>query len=107
MEHSRSIIRRLMKNFALLLISATLLFTSCDKKESIIENVPGIMKITQSGACNVLIQLNSGKTLFPTNPDKVKSFLTDGRQVTVSYRPDSEFVSPCSGSEAAIIEAIR
>ena len=96
-----------MKLLASLLLATTFLFSSCDKKESVVENVPGIMRISDSGACNVLIQLNTGKTLFPTNPDKVKTFQTDGRQVTVSYRPDKEFVSPCAGSEAALIEAIR
>lgn len=96
-----------MKIFILILLTTALLFGSCDKKEAIIENVHGVMRVTDSGACNVLIHLNSGKSLFPTNPDKVKSFMTNGKQVTVSYRLDTEFVSPCSGSEAAIIEAIR
>ena len=90
-----------------ILIGAGLLFSGCDKKEPVIENVPGIMRISETGACRVLIQLNTGRSLFPTNPDNVQSFLTDGRQVTVSYRPDKEFVSPCSGSEPALIEAIR
>jgi hypothetical protein len=90
-----------------ILVAACLLFGACDKKEPVIENVPGVMRISETGACKVLIQLNTGKSLFPTNPDKVQSFLTDGRQVTVSYRPDGEFVSPCSGSDPALIEAIR
>jgi hypothetical protein len=84
-----------------------LLFSSCDKKEPIIQNVQGVMEITDTGACTVLIRLNSGPTLFPTNPDKLKGFLTDGRQVTVSYRADTEFVSPCIGTEPALIETIR
>ena len=96
-----------MKLFTSLLLAAGLFFSACDKKEPIIQNVPGVMKITSSGACTVLIQLNSGQTLFPTNPDKVKSFLTDGRQVIVSYRADTEFVSPCSGADPALIENIR
>jgi hypothetical protein len=96
-----------MKLFTILLLATGLFISSCDKKEPIIENVPGVMKISSTGACTVLIQLNSGKSLFPTNPDKVKPFSTDGRQVTVSYRSDTEFVSPCSGSEPALIESIR
>ena len=85
----------------------SMIFVSCDKKEPIVENVSGVMKISDTGACRVLIQLNTGLSLFPTNPDKVQSFLTEGRRVTVSYRPDNEFVSPCAGSEPAIIESIR
>ena len=90
-----------------ILIAASLLFGACDKKEPIIENVPGVMRISETGACRILIQLNTGTSLFPTNQDKVQSFLTDGRQVTVSYRLDGDFVSPCSGSEPALIESIR
>lgn len=96
-----------MKLFAFLLFGASLLFSSCDKKEPVIQNVSGIMKLSDNGACTVLIQLSSGQSLFPTNPDKVKSFLTDGKQVTLSYRFDPDFVSPCSGSEPAFIESIR
>ena len=96
-----------MRLFAIVLLAISMVFVSCDKKEPIVENVSGVIKINENGACRVLIQLNSGLSLFPTNPDKVQSFLTDGRQVTVSYRPDSEFVSPCTGSEPAIIEDIR
>ena len=90
-----------------ILIAVCLLFGACDKKEPVVENVSGVMRISETGACRILIQLTTGTSLFPTNPDKVKSFLSDGRQVTVTYRPDSEFVSPCSGSEPALIEAIR
>ncbi|NEU08413.1 hypothetical protein GZH53_08845 [Flavihumibacter sp. R14] len=90
-----------------LLITGSLLFSGCDKKEPIIQNVPGVMRISNTGACRVLIELNSGKSLFPTNLDKLQSFLTNGREVTVSYRHDADFVSPCSGSEPALIESIR
>jgi hypothetical protein len=96
-----------MKVLSILLLATGLFISSCDKKEPLIENVPGVMKISSTGACTVLIQLNSGKSLFPTNPDKVKPFLTDGRQVTISYRADTEFVAPCPGSEPALIENIR
>jgi hypothetical protein len=96
-----------MKLIPTVLFASMLLFGSCDKKEPVIENVTGIMRLNESGACTVLIDLNSGPTLFPTNMEAVKPFLTNGRQVTVSYRLDSEFVSPCSGSEPALIEAIR
>ena len=90
-----------------ILIAVCLVFSACDKKEPIIENVPGIIRINETGACRVLIELNTGKSLFPTNPDKLQSFLTNGRKVTVSYRHDGEFVSPCSGSEPVLIEAVR
>ncbi|HUH33871.1 MAG TPA: hypothetical protein VLZ28_07945 [Daejeonella sp.] len=96
-----------MKLFAIVLLAMGMLLVSCDKKKPIVENVSGVMKISATGACRVLIQLNNGLSLFPTNPDKVQTFLTDGRQVTISYRPDNEFVSPCTGSEPAIIEDIR
>ena len=95
-----------MKLFTVL-IAMCLLFAACDKKEPIIENAPGTMLISETGACKVLILLSNGTSLFPTNPDKVKSFSTNGRQVTISYRPDGEFVSPCRGSEPALIESIR
>ena len=96
-----------MKLLAIVLFAGILLFGACDKKEPVVENVTGVMRISNTGACAVLIDLNTGPTLFPTNPDVVKPFLTEGRQVTVSYRLDSEFVSPCSGSEPALIESIR
>jgi len=96
-----------MRLLAIVLLAVTLMFISCDKKEPIVANVPGVMKISEDGPCRVLIQLTNGQSLFPTNPDKVQTFATDGRQVTVSYRPDNEFVSPCTGSEPAIIEDIR
>ena len=96
-----------MKFLATILFAGSLLFSSCDKKEPIIENVAGVMKISETGTCKVLIELNTSTTLFPTNLHMVESFLTDGRRVTVSYRLDSEFVSPCSGSEPALIESIR
>lgn len=96
-----------MKFLAPLLYAGILLFSSCDKKEPIIENVAGIMRVSDTGTCRVLIELNTSTTLFPTNFDMVEPFLTDGRRVTVSYRLDAEFVSPCRGSEPALIEAIR
>ena len=96
-----------MRLFAIVLLAMSTILVSCDKKEPVVENVSGVMKISETGACRVLIQLSTGLSLFPTNPDKVQTFLTDGRRVTVSYRPDNEFVSPCTGSEPAIIEDIR
>ena len=96
-----------MRLFVIVLLAMSMVFVSCDKKEPVVENVSGVMKISETGACRVLIQLTNGLALFPTNPDKVQTFLTDGRRVTVTYRPDNEFVSPCTGSEPAIIEDIR
>ena len=96
-----------MKFLATLLLAGSLLFSSCDKKEPIIENVAGTMRISDMGACTVLIELDTNINLFPTNLHMVEPFLTDGRRVTVSYRLDSEFVSSCRGAEPALIEAIR
>ena len=96
-----------MRFLAAILFASGLLFSSCDKKEPVIENVAGVMRISDTGACTVLIELDTNTILFPTNLHMVEPFLTDGRRVTVSYRLDSEFVSSCSGAEPALIEAIR
>ena len=90
-----------------LLIAGSLLLQRLRKKEHYHTKCAWEMRISDAGACRVLIELSSGQLLFPTNLDKLQSFLTNGRKVTVSYRHDGDFVSPCSGSEPALIESIR
>lgn len=97
-----------MKFIASILFGSVLLFSACDKKESVIQAAAGTMRVSgSSSACTVYIQLDAGKNIYPVNHDKVEPFLTDGKRVTVDYRPTSEFVSPCPDASSAIIENIR
>jgi hypothetical protein len=96
-----------MKLISTLFLGAALLLSSCDKKESVIENREGTIHVSSSSVCNVYIQLDAGGNIYPVNSEKVATFLTEGRRVTVSYRPTSEFVSPCPNAPSAIIEEIR
>ena len=96
-----------MKFLTTLFLGATLLLSSCDKTESVIENKQGTIHVSSSSACNVYIQLDAGGNIYPVNNEKVANFLTEGRRVTVSYRPTLEFVSPCPNASSAIIDDIK
>ncbi|WP_026899135.1 hypothetical protein [Daejeonella oryzae] len=96
-----------MKILTTILLGASLLFSACDKKESVIENQQGTIRLFSNSACNVYIQLDGGQNIYPVNADKVESYLSEGRRVTVSYRTASDYASPCSNASSAIIEEIR
>lgn len=95
-----------MKSIYTLFLGAALLLSSCNKTESVIENKQGTIRVSSNSVCNVYIQLDAGGNIYPVNNDKVASFLTEGRRVTVSYRPTSEYASPCPNASSAIIEEI-
>ncbi len=96
-----------MKVVGSVLLGAALLISACNKTEPAIENQMGTMHVFQNAACDVYIQLDAGSKIYPVNTEKVQQFLIDEKRVTVTYRPTSEFVSPCPNAEPSIIEEIR
>ena len=96
-----------MKFLTAFFLAATFSLSSCNKTETAIENQQGTIRIFSNAACDLYIQLDAGKNIYPVNREKLEAFLSEGRRVTVSYRPTSEFVSPCPNAPSAIIETIR
>lgn len=97
-----------MKTMMMTMLCAGLLFASCEKKEPLIEGKVGtVVLLNNNSACSLFIQMDTGEKLEPVNREKMESFLTSGKRVTLNYRQTFDFPPQCPDGTAIYIEDIR
>jgi hypothetical protein len=98
-----------MKTITTMLVAASLLFASCDKKEDAVTENGVVIQVNDATGCAFIINLDSGKRIEPINQEteKIQPFMVNNRRVSVNYRIRKDFVTPCQNADAAEIIDIK
>jgi len=92
-----------------MLLAASLLFAACDKKEDSVTENGTVIQIGDATGCAFIINLDSGQKIEPINQEteKIKPFMVNNRRVSVDYRIQKDWPSPCQNATSAEIVDIR
>jgi len=99
-----------MKKTLLLMASAVVLLTSCkDNKEDAVTEKGTVINVNDNTACTLYIKLDSGLNIDPLNKTakEISPFLTDSNRVTVTYRIDNDFQTPCPNAKPVEVVDIQ
>lgn len=92
-----------------MLVAGSLLFAACDKKEDAVTENGVVKQVSDAAGCQFVIDLDSRRIIDPINQesDKLKPHLVHNARVSVNYRLDKDFETPCQNATAAEVLEIR